>query len=299
MTFIDLFSGIGGFRVGLEMAGHTCIGHCEINKFANLSYKSMHNIKETEWFNDDIKKIRSDEIPYADIYTAGFPCQDCSVAGYRKGLSGERSGLFFEVVRIIKGKGEKDKPEWLIFENVKGLLSLNAGEDFNIILFELSEIGYDCEWQILNSKDFGVPQNRERVYIIGHLRSRGERKIFPITRSNPNTLKQIVGGQQGNRVYSTEGVSCTLTSQGGGGGAKTGLYFVDLTNNNPKITTVSRCLTARQDRGISNRKAEGSGVIENPRAILTPNRINKRQNGRRAKSPNEEMFTLTAQDRLT
>lgn len=125
MKFLDLFSGIGGFRLGLEMAGHTCVGHCEIDKYADLAYRDMHNPKESEVFAADITKVKPNELPRADIWTFGFPCQDISVAGKQKGLEGTRSGLFYKVLELIKGKKEEDKPSILLIENVKNLLSVN------------------------------------------------------------------------------------------------------------------------------------------------------------------------------
>ncbi|NCB03892.1 MAG: DNA (cytosine-5-)-methyltransferase, partial [Clostridia bacterium] len=165
--------------------------------------------------------------PQADIWTAGSPCQNVSIAGGRAGLHGDRSGLFFQFVDLLKGKAEADKPQWIILENVKGLLSSNAGWDFLEYLGELAEAGYDCEWQIFNSKDYGVPQNRERVYTIGRLRSRGGREILPISAESCGNLKQVIGGMQGYRVYDPSGVSSTLASEAGGMGAKTGLYLID------------------------------------------------------------------------
>ncbi len=258
----------------------------------------MHQIEKGEWYANDIKKVEADEIPNCDIWTAGFPCQEISVSGRRLGLSGGRSGLFYEICRLLKGKSPEDKPRWVIIENVKNLLSINGGRDFTIVLSELSEAGYDAEWQLLNSKDFCVPQSRERVFIIGHLGGIRGRKVFPIEGSNPNVIKQLIGGKQGQRVYSTEGIGVTLTSGGGGQGAKTGLYFIDLSKKT-SLTENARCIKARYNSGISNHSGESSGVyIGNmPRAIITPYRLNKRQNGRRMKEFNEPMFTITTVDR--
>lgn len=263
MTFLDLCAGIGGFRLGLEQVGFKCIGFCEIDKFAVKSYKAMFDT-EGEWYADDITKLRGENIPYADIWTFGFPCQDISVAGKQRGLSGERSGIYFSIIDLIKSKEEKDKPTFLLIENVKNLLSINGGWDFGKVLSELDEAGYDARWQVLNSKDFGVPQNRERVFIIANLRSRGRREILPIGGENESTLKQIIGGCQGERVYDPEGISCTLVGCGGGGGGKTGLYFIDQSSTKTKITNNSRCITSRYTAGIVNRTASNSAVLEAP-----------------------------------
>jgi len=295
MNFLDFCSGIGGFRLGLELAGHKCIGFCEYDKYAVRSYRAMFDT-EGEWFADDVTKLKSDEIPYADIWCFGFPCQDISVAGKQKGLRGERSGIYFSIIDLVKGKKEEDKPTFLLIENVKNLLSINSGFDFATVLSELDEAGYDAMWQVLNSKNFGVPQNRERVFIVAHLRSRGRREILPVEGENGAAIKQIIAGYQGNRVLDPSGISCTLTGNGGGWGAKTGLYFIDQSTTKTKITEHSRCITSRYTSGVVNRTAMNSGVLE-ARAVITPNRENKRQNGRRMKESEEPMFTLTSQDR--
>ncbi|MGV3007194.1 DNA cytosine methyltransferase [Streptococcus pluranimalium] len=182
MKFLDLFSGIGGFRLGLEAAGHECIGFCEIDKFARSSYKAIHNT-EGEIELHDITTV-SDEsvrgIGSVDIICGGFPCQAFSIAGNRRGFQDTRGTLFFEIARFASIL----RPSYLFLENVKGLLNHEGGATFETILSVLDELGYDVEWQVLNSKDFGVPQNRERVFIIGHLRGRGTRRIFPLGGSN-------------------------------------------------------------------------------------------------------------------
>lgn len=231
MNFIDICAGIGGFRSGLERAGHKCIGWVEIDKYARKSYEEMYDTTG-EWTAEDITKIEPEEIPESDIWCFGFPCQDISVAGKQRGLSGERSGIFYNIIGLLKSKDTKDKPEWLLVENVKNLLSIEGGAAFTEVLSEISETGYDTEWVLLNSKDFGVPQNRERVFIIGHLRERGRRKILSLsgtdrqTDSKTQTQQQTCKGAKeserqvdrfnhmiGNRkyqnshVYGTNGVS--------------------------------------------------------------------------------------------
>lgn len=295
LTFLDLCSGIGGFRLGLESAGHKCIGYCEYDKFARASYEAMYDT-EGEWKADDVTKLSPEDVPYADIWCFGFPCQDISVAGKQRGLVGKRSGIYYNIIDLIKGKEESGKPTYLLVENVKNLLSINAGFDFASVLSEMDEAGYDCRWQVLNSKDFGVPQNRERVFIIANLRSRGRREILPLCGENAATLNQLVGGMQGYRVYGTDGLSATLVGNAGGVGAKTGLYFIDQSNHAPKITDTARCLTARYTAGMVNHTAMNSAVME-VHPVLTPERMEKRQNGRRMKEDGEPMFTLTSQDR--
>lgn len=231
MKFIDFFSGIGGIRLGLEQAGHKCIGFCEWDKFARTSYKAMYNT-EGEWESNDIRTVKPYDVPRADLWCFGFPCQDISVAGKQKGLQeGERSGLFYEVMRLLAGLKEEDRPKWLLIENVKNLLSVGKGFDFARMLLEVGGGGYDCEWQLLNSKDFGVPQNRERVFIVGHLRGGSGRKVFPVSPAdgeNTCELHQINNPKHStNRVYDACGLAKTIKGTCGGGGAKTGLYLVD------------------------------------------------------------------------
>lgn len=263
LTFIDFFSGIGGFRKGLELCGMTCKGHCEIDKFADKSYRAIFDIKEDEWYAEDITKVKGEELPRVNIWTAGFPCQDISVSGKQRGLAGERSSLFFEIIRLLKGKTAEDRPEWLIFENVKNLFSVNKGWDFATILTLLAEVGYHIEYGLLNSKFHSVPQNRERVYIVAyrHFRADSERKVFPVRATDAKALIQLIGGKQGKRVYDSKGISCTLTAVGGGFACKTGMYFIDLCKGKPKLTENARCIKARYDSGISNLSADKSGVL--------------------------------------
>ena len=271
MKFIDFFAGIGGFHSGLEKAGMECIGWCEFDKFAQKSYRAMYDA-ERLWFADDVRKVRGWDVPKADLWTFGFPCQDVSIAGKQKGIKrGKRSGLFFEIMRLID-EAQENRPEWLICENVKNLLSIDGGRGFFEVLTEMGEgRGYTVEWRVYNSKDYGVPQNRERVYIVGHYGDSSGQPLLPIRREGTAALSQIIGGSQGERVYDGNRISCTLSSQGGGCGAKTGLYtFVDI-----------------------NKK----GSVRTTDTALTPDRLEKRQNGRRIKNEGEPAFTLTSQDR--
>lgn len=182
IKFLDFFAGIGGFRKGFEQAGMTCVGHCEIDKYAEKSYKAIHDLKESEWFGADITRVRGNELPAAELWCAGFPCQDISAAGQRVGLGGQRSSLFFEVIRLVRERGTSGGPKWLVFENVRNLLSINGGWDFARVLIALADLGYVTEYGVLNSKFFGVPQSRERVFIVARRYSgdRPEREIFPI-----------------------------------------------------------------------------------------------------------------------
>ena len=275
MKFIDFFAGIGGFHSGLEKAGIECIGWCEFDKFAQKSYRAMYDT-EGLWFADDVRKVRGWDVPKADLWTFGFPCQDVSIAGMQKGIKrGTRSGLFYEIMRLVD-EVEKNRPEWLICENVKNLLSIDGGRGFFEVLTEMGGRGYSVEWKVYNSKDYGVPQNRERVYIVGHYRDSSERPLLPIRRANTAALREIIGGRQGERVYDGNQISRTLIGQGGGLGAKTGLYtFIDINKKgNVQTTDTAGAMLARHNKGQPNRPAECSGVLESDEPIrirrLTP-----------------------------
>ena len=295
IRFFDMFSGIGGFRSGLEaVSGFECIGHCEIDRHANQAYNAIYQPKG-EFYCDDARKINPETMPDFDVLCAGFPCQSFSVAGKRLGFDDMRGTLIFEVARIIAAK----RPAFLFLENVPGLLSHDGGRTLDTIFSTLVEMGYHLEWCVHNSKHFGVPQQRRRLYIVGYLEPRCAGQIFPLACGDAQALKQLIPGPQGQRVYETDGIACTQCAGAGGWGGKTGLYFIDM-NVNPVITDHARCITARQDSGISNHRGEHSAVLiedEAPRAILTPDRETVRQQGRRVKEPDEPMFTITAQDR--
>jgi len=213
MKFIDFFAGVGGFRRGMELAGHECVGFCEFDKFATASYTSMHLLTQEqrefldkmplkqrqkeilkeeyrngEWYANDIRRVYAGDIPKADCWCFGFPCQDISVAGKQLGFQGNRSSLFFRVMYLIGQLEEENRPTYLFIENVKNLLSVNGGWDFARLLIEMEQGGYDAEWQVLNSKDFGVPQNRERCFIIGHLRGRSISRRGRVGQEIANTL---------------------------------------------------------------------------------------------------------------
>lgn len=180
MKFFDFFAGIGGFRLGMEMAGHECVGHCEIDKYANASYTAMHHPKESEVFFDDIRTVNPTDMPECEVYCGGFPCQSFSIAGKRGGFEDTRGTLFFEVMRLAKAR----HPKYLLLENVRGLLNHDGGRTFETIIRTMDELGYLVEWQVFNSKYFGVPQNRERVYIIGHFGGQPGSQILPILKAD-------------------------------------------------------------------------------------------------------------------
>ena len=334
MLFLDLFAGVGGFRRGLELAGHKCVGFCEWDKFATASYTSMHCITEEqraylatldlkqrqkeilkeeyrngEFYSNDVRLIGRGNVPRADIWTFGAPCQDFSIAGHRKGLEGDRSSLVREVFRAISELEEADRPTWLIYENVKGMLSSNRGYDFAAILLEMEQLGYDIEWEVFNTKNFGIPQNRERVYTVGHFGKRGGKyQIFPLQTADAETdipvagipIKIIAhrdGYRRNTQVFASEGVSEALsTCQGGGREHHTAVpvaFGIDY-NKGGQERPIANCIKHRYDEGVTNRRQDGTAVCI---PVLTPERAEKRQNGRRFKDDGEEAFTLTAQDR--
>ena len=265
MKLLDLFSGIGGFHKGFEKAGFEFdwVGFSDIDKYASAVYKYRYpDAKEL----GDITSIRPERnLPdNIDILCGGFPCQAFSVAGRRKGFEDTRGTLFFEIARILRHFRDTEKPiPYFVLENVKGLLSHDDGRTFAIIYRVLTDIGYTVECQLLNTR-WVLPQNRERIYIVGHFGRGSGCKVFPIgesaqlynkkstqdyrqisncidsnyhkgwldhgQRTMINTgLKQIgVIGKDtiATRVYDSSGISTTLTD-GGGMGAKTGLYKVN------------------------------------------------------------------------
>ncbi|EAV9809917.1 DNA cytosine methyltransferase [Listeria monocytogenes] len=251
-TFVDLFAGVGGFRLGMEAAGHKCVGFVEIDKYARTSYTAIHQT-EGEFEGHDITSISDDlirSIGRVDIITGGFPCQAFSIAGKRRGFEDTRGTLFFEIMRwaaILK-------PETLFLENVPGLLSHDEGITFETILRKMDAAGYDAEWDCLNACQFGVPQSRERIFLIGHSRKGCRRKVFPLERCNEQANLERI--KKINRI-----------------------------NNHSQV------LFPKSEEAFSF--AQKTTCIP----VLSPEREEKRQNGRRFKTQGEPAFTLTAQDR--
>ena len=259
MKYLDLFSGAGGFRSAFEqIPGTECVGHCEIDAHADKSYRALFHT-EGEWFCNDARQIDTSGLPDFDLVCGGFPCQSFSIAGHRKGFEDTRGTLFFEIARILKAR----KPPFVLLENVPGLLSHDEGRTFAVILGTLSRLGYHVEWQVLNSKDFGVPQSRQRVFIVGYLGAGCAGKILPILGTNGASLIQVLGGAQGSRVYDPEGIACTQAAQAGGMGGKTGLYAVGF-NRKDGIThglKEAYALNASNFRGL-NRNQSQTAVLK-------------------------------------
>ena len=297
MKFFDAFAGIGGFHLGLKQAmpNAECLGYSEINKYAIQIYKK--NFKGCENYGD-IKNIT--ELPRGtELLMGGFPCQAFSVAGKRKGFEDTRGTLFFELARLL----QKSKPKYFIFENVKGLLSHEKGRTFGTILYMLGQLRYDVQWQVMDSQDWGLAQHRERVFIIGHLRGEPRPKVFPLRKNEKKISKY--SGQQTN----------TLTSRYYASNAK---HKISISKGLQQIGTIRKDSEATRvyyqiiQKNPEWRKGGELREFENTcptlsanmgdneplvRAVLTPDRPEKRQNGRRFKENGEPSFTLTAQDK--
>ncbi len=184
MKYFEMFAGIGGFRYGIEKAipNAECVGFSEIDKWAIKIYRK--NYRETKNYGD-AKRIIPEELPDIDLLVGGFPCQAFSFAGKHKGFQDARGTLFFDVARILKHK----RPRYILLENVWGLLSHEFGKTFQTILRILANIGYVLQWEVLDSDNFSVPQNRKRVFIIGHFRGECAKQIFPVGIKNKRSVK--------------------------------------------------------------------------------------------------------------
>jgi len=219
VRYFSMFSGIGGFELGIEQAAKDlgltteCVGYSEIDKHAIATYERHFNHDNY----GDATTINPTTLPEFDLLVGGFPCQAFSIGGKRLGFEDTRGTLFFDIARIIKAR----EPRYFILENVKGLLNHQGGKTFGLILRTLDELGYDVQYQVLNSKDYGVPQSRERVYIVGNLGGTPRPKVFPAPR--PSNPYSTVG-------KSTEtAVARTLTAGGNSGGNHSGMTILELT----------------------------------------------------------------------
>jgi DNA (cytosine-5)-methyltransferase 1 len=292
MKVFSTFTGIGGFEVGihnayLRYAGQTkkesqvgvdssdtqsqyawqpatFVGYSEIDRYAISVYE--RHFKGVKNYGD-ITKINADELPDFDILVGGFPCQAFSIAGKRRGFEDTRGTLFFELARILKAK----TPRLFVFENVKGLLNHDSGNTFKTIISAIDELGYDCQWQVLNSKNHGVPQNRERVIIVGHLRGTPRPEVFPIGCDSEQVSKtvEVVGTletdgwekrfEQIRRVHSTDGISPTIPT-GTGGGVMTKIQVREATKKGYAEATVGDSINLGQINSTTRRGRVGVGV---------------------------------------
>lgn len=268
MNILDLFSGIGGFHKGLLQAGAKIdwCGFSEIDKYATSVYKKQ--FPESEELGD-VRKFDVSRLPRIDLLCGGFPCQAFSIAGKRGGFEDTRGTLFYDISRIC----EQIRPKIVFLENVRGLLSHNKGLTFETIIRILGNLGYSIQWQVCNSRYFGVPQNRERVFIVGYYGEGSFREVFPIRNDGGQNIQQVESqtvnsidssyykgvdnhGQRtmieitkdmpdAQRVYDPDGVAKTLKGLGGGQGAKTGLYKVHCLQarnpDRPSLTKLCEC----------------------------------------------------------
>lgn len=281
MKFIDLFSGIGGFRSGLEKNGHKAIAYSEVDKYAKQSYTSIYETSE-ELDLGDITKVSNEQWQdlkgKANIIVGGSPCQSFSLAGKRRGFEDTRGTLFFHYVNAVK----EVQPEFFIFENVKGMISHDKGETIKTVLSSFNEIGYNIDFDVFNSKYYGVPQNRERIYIVG------KRKDLGINESRESVKGKKKLDQLKN--WAIENIN-----------------YVKLLPENKNENVEKRLIDVLEDEVdekyyLSEEKTKKLTLDQNigetlAAPVLAPDRINKSQNGRRFKNDGEPMFTLTTQDR--
>jgi len=335
MKYFSLFTGIGGFELGIQKAHESkfqathsqdrpqdcshhssepsqcdrhplCVGYSEIDKYAIGIYES-HFPTHRNFGN--IRNIVAEELPDFGLLCGGFPCQSFSIAGKRGGFEDTRGTLFFDIARLAKIK----RPRLLFLENVKGLLSHDGGRTFNTIIGTLDELGYDLQWQVLNSKNFGVPQNRERVFIVGHLRGTSRPKVFPFREDGEelgregHAVRRKVradGEDNGESIADAHG---TILQAGENRSVYQGAI---MSEKNKKWLEDGKTLSRNFPQGQRVYSADGiattlasqagglgakTGLYAIP--VLTPDRSTKRQNGRRFKEDGEESFTLTAQDK--
>ena len=318
-----MFSGIGGFEYGMQQSKHNFknVGYSEIDKYARNIYEK-HYPNHTNY--GDATKINTEDLPDFEFLVGGFPCQAFSIAGKRKGFNEARGTLFFEIARILRDK----KPRYFLLENVKGLLSHEGGATLQTIFGVCDELGYDVSWAIYNSCDYGVPQNRERIFIKGYFRGECSREVLSIPRVNRTVDEPISNtyyGTRAGRVHKEDEIMNTLTCQGHNGA---GSQLIQLNNDKPRPqgqriyddNGLAVTLNAAANNNwykinsVGNLRPSGhseGNIYDNDgisptitrsnvpfiKPVLTPDRENKRQNGRRMKENGEPMFTLTAQDK--
>lgn len=267
---MDLFSGIGGFRSGLEKNGHECLAFCEIDKYARQSYKAIYNTENEVEFHDITKISNNDFRSFRgkiDIIAGGFPCQAFSIAGKRRGFEDTRGTLFFDIARAIK----EIQPSYALLENVKGLFSHDKGRTFGTIIQALDELGYVVEWGLFNSKYWGVPQNRERVFILATRKDVFKQpKLINLLnkQTEVNTrLLDLIEDEVDEKYYLSSEKAKKLTAMIDEKYNVKERVVVDGTINEPKVKEVMNTVVSRYDAGVSNYKQTGGMVIEPTMAI--------------------------------
>ncbi len=277
IRYFSMFTGVGGFELGIGNRAK-CVGFSEINQYASqLLRAKWPEIKN----HGDATKINPGELPEFDMLCGGFPCQAFSIAGKRRGFNDTRGTMFFEIARILAVK----RPKIVLLENVKGLLNHEKGKTFSVILETLDELGYETQWMVLNSKFFGVPQNRERVFIIGSLRGTSRSEILPFRESRANTSE----GDRKGKSNTSNTITAGYHKRGGRG---THIKYIkkDRRQHSRVYSTEGISPTLA---GASKLSGDCTPKIK---AVLTPDRPTKRQHGRRFKEDGEPSFTLTGQD---
>ncbi len=262
LRFIDLFGGIGGFRLGVEsVADWECVWYCDHNKYST----SVYNLRFGEDYEPtDIREVEEKEIPEHDCICAGFPCQSFSVAGKRKGFKDTRGTLFYQICRIA----EFHRPRWLFLENVRGLLSHDGGQTFARILNALQNLGYGVEWQVCNSKRHGVPQNRERVFIVGHLGGLGGQQVFPLR--EPSGIP--------DNGHPEQQIASSLQSPGHACGNYRGMNMIKVGNvypsggENGEVYDASGISRALKSGETSNPEHGGIGSSNSPKILAWQNK---------------------------
>ena len=293
IRFWEIYAGIGGFREGLTRASsrYRPVGYCEIDPYARKAYELLYEPKG-ERYDRDARAITPEELPDFDLLCGGFPCQSFSIAGARRAFADPRGTLFFEIARIAAVK----RPSVLFLENVFGILSADGGRVFATILAALDELGYDVAWQVLNSADYSIPQNRKRVFLIGFLRDRCPGQVLAFRDANPRNL-QHGGAESIERRGADLTEICLPIKSATKAGFRLarhgdGINIAYLRNNARRGRVgdqISQTLTTNPTQGVF--------LAEPVQAVLNLVRATVRQQGRRIKEAGEPMFTLTAQDR--
>lgn len=273
MKYISLFAGIGGFDLALNRLGHEAVYVNEWDKYAAAIYEKNFDHKPD---TRDIRNVQVDELPEFDLLCGGFPCQTFSIAGRRRGFDDTRGTLFHEIARLAASK----RPTYLLLENVKGLLSHDNNRTFQTILRTFDELGYNLQWQILNSKNFGVPQSRERVFIVGNLRGKPRPQIFPFTNNG-----ELLDESDNSKGRSTQTpVSTTV---------RVGMQTkADSTYIIPKV---SHAIDANYYKGINSGSQGGiSSLDKGKRQVIIQDvrAVKKSQNGKGYKDDLSESYTV-------
>ena len=234
IKYFSMFSGIGGFEYGMEQSDYEfeCIGYSEIDKYARSIYEK-HYPNHINY--GDATRINTEDLPSFEFLVGGFPCQAFSIAGKRKGFDEARGTLFFEIARVLRDK----KPSRFLLENVKGLLSHDRGRTVQTIFRVCDELGYDVSWAVYNSKDYGVPQNRERIFIKGYSRTSSGGEVLSVPRVDKAVDAKLIQinndkkRSQPERIYDSDGLAVTLLSSW-----SSGLYNINNRITVRKLTPV-------------------------------------------------------------